>query len=101
MTKQQSKKFLILSLLFVAIMLKLMFLGSPICKCLARNTVNRYISEYYPDCYISGEITYSPFSIGSGNRAVIKSYTDETFERSIYTDFLGLTIDKRTTDFLN
>lgn len=100
MILKKPKVILALSMLFAVIMFKLMLFGSPVCRYFARNTVNAYISKNYPDCYIYGEISYSPFNLGTSQCAVIKSHTDKNFEIRIYTDFTGLTVNEKIINLM-
>ena len=99
MNKQSKLKLLFAAVaLFVSITVYSVIFGNPLFEYFARNTANRYIADNYPGCYIS-EITYDIFGIFGGYRAIIKSEDNVFFEKTVYMDLTGLTVNQKAMKF--
>ena len=99
MNKQSKLKLLFLAVaLFVSITVYSVIFGNPLFEYFARNTANRYIADNYPGCYIS-EITYDIFGIFGGYKAIIKSEDNVSYEKTVYMDLTGLTVNHKAMKF--
>ncbi len=99
MSKQSKLKLIPVAAVLLAVLtVYTIVFGNPLFKYFASNTADRYITENYPDCYIE-EIVYDGIGIFSGYRAVIKSKSDASFEKTIYMDITGIAVNKKAMHF--
>ena len=99
MSKKTKLKLLLSAVtLFVAITAYSVFFGNPLFEYFAGNTANRYIADSYPGCYIS-EITYDIFGIFGGYKAIIKSEDNVSYEKTVYMDLTGFTVNQKAMKF--